>query len=105
MAASSSITASQEFQNAFTYTARRHFNVEVCHWQAKLGGYIMQKHFDRKKCRMLCIQGTGKGKSLLYQTLAAHFVGVTVYISPLLTLSADQVGKLMARTHVLGSIP
>ena len=63
----------------------------------------MQKHFDRKKCRMLCIQGTGKGKSLLYQTLAAHFVGVTVYISPLLTLSADQVGKLMARTHVLGS--
>ena len=56
----------------------------------------------QRSCRVLCIQGTGKGKSILYQTLAAHFGKVTVYISPLLTLGADQVNKLMGLTRVIG---
>ena len=62
----------------------------------------MERRSARQQCRMLCIQGTGSGKSLLYQTLAAHFVGVTIYVSPLLTLGADQVNKLMQRTSVPG---
>ena len=63
----------------------------------------MENHASKRQCRMLCIQGTGTGKSLLYQTLSAHFAQVTIYISPLLTLASDQVNKLFAKTQFLGS--
>ena len=46
-------------------------------WQATIGGFIMDRQRPpQRSCRVLCIQGTGKGKSILNQTLAAHFTGV-----------------------------
>src|SRR5882724_2672962 len=47
--------------------------------------------------RLLCIQPTGSGKSLLYQLPAALLDGITVVVSPLLALMRDQLQHLNVR--------
>lgn len=47
--------------------------------------------------RLLCIQPTGHGKSLLYQLPSVLLDGITVVISPLLALMRDQLTQLKNR--------
>jgi ATP-dependent DNA helicase RecQ len=50
--------------------------------------------------RLLCIQPTGYGKSLLYQFPSCLLLGITLVISPLLALMRDQIEHLMHRFHI-----
>jgi ATP-dependent DNA helicase RecQ len=49
------------------------------------------------KGRVLCIQPTGHGKSLLYQLPSCLLGGVTIVLSPLLALMRDQIDQLRHR--------
>ncbi|MBX9744280.1 MAG: RecQ family ATP-dependent DNA helicase, partial [Chlamydiales bacterium] len=53
-----------------------------------------------EKKRLLCIQPTGYGKSLLYQLPSCLLPGLTLVISPLLALMRDQLKHLNERFHI-----
>ena len=50
--------------------------------------------------RLLCIQPTGHGKSLLYQLPSLLLNGITLVISPLLALMRDQIKQLKERFNI-----
>ena len=50
--------------------------------------------------RVLCIQPTGYGKSIIYQLPSLLFEGITLVISPLLALMRDQIQQLNNRFDI-----
>ena len=87
------------YELTFLNTAQQHFNKYPRDWQLQVGGRIINNICTNQEIRQLCVQPTGSKKSLLFQTIAAFRKGVTICLSPLLSLAADQVNKLVINTR------
>ena len=61
-------------------------------WHGQLCFQCISNNQDFK---FICLCPTGGGKSLLYQVLALYVKGVTLCITLILTLGADQMGKVL----------
>jgi ATP-dependent DNA helicase RecQ len=72
-----------------TRTLRRVFNFEGFR-----PGQEAVIHSIMNGCDTLAIMPTGAGKSLCYQLPALHLPGMTIVVSPLISLMKDQVDKL-----------
>ena len=83
------------YERTFINTSQQYFNKYPRDWQQRVGGVIIGNICQKIDIRQLCVQPTGSGKSLLFQTIATFLKGVTLCLSPLLSLAADQVNKLM----------
>ena len=74
---------------------QQHFGFrEFRHGQLEAIRTLMQNE------RLLCIQPTGHGKSLLYQLPSCLLKGITLVISPLLALMRDQIEHLNQRFQI-----
>ena len=61
--------------------------------------------FDRScRGRLLVVDRTGGGKSLILHTVAACVAGVSLVIVPLLSLTADQLSRLQSASQTHGSV-
>ena len=87
------------FERIFLNTTKEHFNKYPRDWQLRVGGRIISDICEKREIRQLCVQPTGSGKSLLFQTIATFLKGITICLTPLLSLGADQVNKLMINTR------
>ena len=93
------------YERTFLNTTQEHFNKTPrdC-WQLRVGGRIIGDICAKREIlRQLCVQPTGSGKSLLFQTITTFRKGVTLCLSSLLSLAADQVNKLMINTRATGT--
>ena len=68
-------------------------------WQVEVGGGILRSHYDNSDHNQLLIRKTGEGKSLVYLVTGACIGGVTLCISPLLSLAMDQSRKVLKHAH------
>ena len=84
---------------------KRHF-VQTCintfpktpyTWQTNVGSFILGCHLLTSPLKLLLVRPTGGGKTLVFTSVAACIKGITLCITPLLSLGADQVQKVMCR--------
>jgi superfamily II DNA helicase RecQ len=71
------------------------FQKEPYHWQVLVGGTVLHSVASNRSIQQLCVRPTGGGKTLLFTVLARCIKGVTLCITPLLSLGSDQVRKLI----------
>ena len=70
------------------------FSKHPYEWQSDVGGSMLRSiRTEERAIHQLCIRPTGGGKSLLFTTLAACLGRITLCITPLLSLGADQTIK------------
>ena len=55
-------------------------------------------HFATSPLKFLLVRPTGGGKTLVFTSIVACIKGITLCITPLLSLGADQVQKIMLKT-------
>jgi hypothetical protein len=67
-------------------------------WQTDVGTFILGCHIRNIPMKLLLVRPTGGGKTLVFTSIAACIKGITLCITPLLSLGADQVQKIMSKT-------
>jgi superfamily II DNA helicase RecQ len=97
MASNDPITHSPEDQ--YILNSHRIFGILPYHWQASVGGKIVRAHINKTPLKLLLVRPTGSGKTLVFATAASIIKGITICITPLLSLGADQSNKIMEKTR------
>ena len=92
------------YERTFLNTTQTYFNKYPHNWQLPVGGCIISDICEKPETRQLCVQPTGSCKCLLFQTITKFIKGLTLCLSPLVSLTADQVNKLMVNTWVADTI-
>jgi Superfamily II DNA helicase len=67
-------------------------------WQTDVGTFVLGCHLLNSPLKLLLVRPTGGGKTLVFTSIAACIKGITLCITPLLSLGADQVQKIMSKT-------
>lgn len=86
----SNLNKTDESEVHFIATSERKFNGTPYPWPSEVGSNILRAHKKDNFVSFLLVRPTGGGKTLVFNTLAACLKGVTLCISPLLSLGADQ---------------
>jgi len=78
------------------FTKKNHHLQKNPHeWQVEVGGSILLSQSKNEEHNQLLVRRTGEGKSLVCLVTGACIGGVTLWISPLLSLAMDQSRKVM----------
>ena len=98
-----------EYKTHFNTISNDIFSKAPYQWQTELGASILHTKLDTDDdIHQLCVRPTGGGKSLLFTTLAVCLGNLTLAITPLLSLGADQTIKHQHNTfgarHILNSV-
>ena len=90
------------YEHLFCRKSTESFSKQPYLWQEAVGGGIIscaeQNIHGDLRVKQLCGRPTDGGKILLYNVVAAHRKGVTILISPLLSLGTDQTRKCLKVT-------
>ena len=83
-----------QYETEFNHKCFDTFSKQPYKWQSDVGGSMLRsKRTEERAIHQLCIRPTGGGKSLLFTTLASCLGRITLCITPLLSLGADQTIK------------
>jgi hypothetical protein len=86
-------------QNHFEQTCIKTFAKIPYRWQSEVGSFLYGCHIMSSPLKLLLVRPTGGGKTLVFTSVAACIKGITLCIlTPLLSLGADQVQKIMSKT-------
>ena len=89
-----------QYKSEFNTKCIDTFTKHPYEWQLDVGGSMLRsKRTEERPIHQLCIRPTGGGKSLLFTTLAACLGRITLCITPLLSLGADQTVKHQHNTN------
>ena len=88
----------ESIKHHFVQTCIKTFAKTPYAWQTDVGSFILGCHLLTSPLKCLLVHPTGGGKTLLFTSVAACIKGITLCITPLLSLGADQVQKITWKT-------
>ena len=88
-----------DYEIQFVQTSQQTFHRTPYEWQSAVGSAFLRDYYNNKYQKILLVRPTGGGKSLVFNTISVCIKGVTICISPLLSLGADQSRKVIQAAH------
>ena len=83
------------FHSKFMSICHKYYHKSPFQWQIDVGGDIIESTSNIQTHNQLLVRKTGEGKSLVYLVTGTILRGVTLFISPLLSLTMDQARKVL----------